>query len=153
MSRTYDPTPTAQGEPPHKRTTSLLRILVPLSLVLFLQTGCAANTPTQAYSAKTGPYYQDAQLCRARNPAKSPAPGADPAASLDRVGYLRCMNGMGYQQDAKTDPLLKALKVCQQGASTVSARGVKTVKPQTPAGLRDCLKHRGFPSAPAPATQ
>jgi hypothetical protein len=123
--------------------------------LLLLQIGCAANTPAEAVSQKTGPYYQDAQLCRARNPAKNLAAGADPAANLNTSGYLKCMNQLGYQQDAKTDPLLVALKKCQQqGTATVSARGATTVKPPSHSAVRTCLKQRGFPSAgkpPAPA--
>lgn len=119
--------------------------------LLLLQTGCAANTPSEAVSQKTGPYYQDAQLCRARNPAKNLAASADPAANLNTSGYLKCMNQLGYQQDAKTDPLLVAMKKCQQqGTATVSASGATSVKPPSPAAVRTCLKQRGFPSAGKP---
>lgn len=118
---------------------------------LLLQTGCAANSPTEAANQKTTPYYQDAQLCRARHPARTIAPGADPAASIDAESYLRCMNQLGYQQDAKTDPLLVALRKCpQQGTAAVSASGAKTMRPPTQAAVRECLRLRGFPSAGQP---
>lgn len=119
--------------------------------LLLLQTGCAANTPNAAVSQKTSPYYQDAQLCRAKNPAKPAAPGTDPAVSLNAPGYLKCMSQLGYAQDAKTDPLLVALKKCQQPAPAgVSASGVTTVKTPKPTAVRECLKQRGFPSAGKP---
>lgn len=122
-----------------------------LSTVLLLQNGCAANTPTQAANEKTAPYYQDAQLCRARHPARSLAANVDPATTVDSAGYLKCMGQMGYQQDAKTDPLLVALKKCQsQGTTSVSASGAKSTQPPTPAAFRLCLKQRGFPSAGQP---
>lgn len=122
-----------------------------LTTVLLLQNGCAANTPMQAAKAKTDPYYQDAQLCRAKNPAKGLAANVDPASAINSDGYLKCLNGMGYRQDAKTDPLLVAIRKCQsQGTTSVSASGAKTAQPPTPAAFRLCLKQRGFPSAGQP---
>jgi len=120
--------------------------------LLLLQTGCAANTPAQAMAEKTDPYYQDAQLCRSQNPAKMLPPGVDPAARVDEAGYLQCLNKRGYQQEAKTDPLLVAIKKCQQqgGSKTVSASGATTVKPPKPEEVRQCLKLRGFPSTHFP---
>ncbi len=120
--------------------------------LLLLQTGCAANTPQEAMKEKTGPYYQDAQLCRAKSPAKTLPAGADPAAHIDADGYLRCLNQLGYQQDATTDPLLVALKKCQDqgGTRTVSASGATSVKPARPEEVRQCLKLRGFPSTGFP---
>ena len=120
--------------------------------LLLLQTGCAANTPGQAMAEKTDPYYQDAQLCRSQNPAKILPAGADPAARVDEAGYLQCLNKRGYQQEAKTDPLLVALKKCQQqgGSKTVSASGATTIKPPKLEEVRQCLKLRGFPSTHFP---
>ena len=119
--------------------------------LLLLLTGCAANTPNAAVSQKTSPYYQDAQLCRAKNPAKPAVPGVDPAVSLNAPDYLKCMNQLGYQQDAKTDPLLVALKKCQQPAPAgISASGATTIKTPKPTAVRECLKQRGFPSAGKP---
>jgi len=120
--------------------------------LLLLQTGCAANTPTQAMAEKTDPYYQDAQLCRSQNPAKMLPAGVDPAARVDEAGYLQCLNKRGYQQEAKTDPLLVAIKKCQQqgGSKTVSASGATTIKPPKPEEVRQCLKLRGFPSTQFP---
>lgn len=119
--------------------------------LLLLQGGCAANTPNEAVGEKTAPYYQDAQLCRAKNPARTLPPGADPAANLDTDGYLRCMSQQGYQQDAKTDPLLVALKKCRQtGTTSVSASGATRTRAPSPAAVRDCLKQRGFPSTGEP---
>ena len=124
------------------------RLTALLAASLILQAGCAGTAPAQAVSEKTGPYYADAQICRAKNPAKALPPGADPAAAVDTTGYLQCMKGMGYQQDSRTDPLLVALKKCQQqGTPTVSASGATSMKPPTPAMVRQCLKLRGFPSA------
>jgi hypothetical protein len=61
------------------------------------------------------------------------------------------MNQLGYQQDAKTDPLLVALKKCQQPAPAgVSASGATTMKVPKPTAVRECLKQRGFPSAGKP---
>lgn len=132
--------------PPAWRRASYL-----LSTVLLLQNGCAANTPMQAAKAKTDPYYQDAQLCRAKNPAKGLAANVDPASAVSSDGYLKCLNGMGYKQDAKTDPLLVAIRKCQsQGTTSVSVSGAKTAQPPTPAAFRLCLKQRGFPSAGQP---
>jgi hypothetical protein len=132
--------------PPAWRRASYL-----LSTVLLLQNGCAANTPMQAAKAKTDPYYQDAQLCRAKNPAKGLAANVDPASAVNSDGYLKCLNGMGYKQDAKTDPLLVAIRKCQsQGTTSVSVSGAKTAQPPTPAAFRLCLKQRGFPSAGQP---
>lgn len=127
------------------------RLTALLAASLILQAGCAGTAPAQAISEKTGPYYADAQICRAKNPAKALPPGADPAAAVNTTGYLQCMKGMGYQQDARTDPLLVALKKCQQqGTPTVSASGATSMKPPTPAMVRQCLKLRGFPSAGQP---
>ena len=127
------------------------RLTTLLAASLILQAGCAGPAPAQAVSEKTGPYYADAQICRAKNPAKALPPGADPAAAVDATGYLKCMNRMGYQQEAKTDPLLVALKKCRQlGTPTVSASGATSVKPPTPAMVRQCLKQRGFPSSGQP---
>ncbi len=141
---------TFPSRPPAKRFPGPDTFGLTLLLTL-LQTGCAANTPTAAISQKTGPYYQDAQLCRARNPAKTLPPGADPATHVDASGYLKCMTQFGYQQDAKTDPLLVAFKKCrQQGTVSVSASGATAVKPPQPAAVRECLKQRGFPSAGQP---
>ena len=127
------------------------RLTALLAASLILQAGCAGTAPAQAVSEKTGPYYADAQICRAKNPAKALPPGADPAAAVDTAGYLQCMKGMGYQQDSRTDPLLVALKKCQQqGTPTVSASGATSMKPPTPAMVRQCLKLRGFPSAGQP---
>lgn len=121
-----------------------------LDLMLFvglLGTGCAANTPQQGLAEKTQPYYQDAQLCRAKSPDKTLASDEDPAAHVDETAYLTCMKQAGYQQEAKTDPLLTALKRCQkQGTKTVSASGEQGQVPPTPAAVRSCLKSRGFPS-------
>ncbi len=129
------------------------------SLSLFgglLGTGCAANTPKQGLAEKTQPYYLDAQLCRAKSPDKTLASGEDPAAHVDEAVYLKCMKQAGYQQEAKTDPLLVALKRCQkEGTRTVSASGEQGQVPPTPAAVRICLKSRGFPStgeAPAAKT-
>lgn len=123
--------------------------------LLLLQGGCAANTPSEAVSEKTAPYYQDAQLCRAKNPPPNLPSGADPAANVDTGAYLRCMSQLGYQQDAKTDPLLVALKKCRQpGTASVSASGATSTRSPSPSAVRECLKQRGFPSAgqpPAPA--
>ncbi len=127
------------------------RLTALLAASLILQAGCAGTAPAQAISEKTGPYYADAQICRAKNPAKALPPGADPAAAVEAKGYLQCMKGMGYQQDSRTDPLLVALKKCQQqGTPTVSASGATSMKPPTPAMVRQCLKLRGFPSAGQP---
>lgn len=115
--------------------------------LFLLQSGCAANTPAQARAEKIDPYYQDAQLCRSQNPAKMPPAGADPAASVDEAGYLQCLTKRGYQQEAKTDPLLVALRKCQQqGTKTVSASGTTGIKSPSPEEVRQCLKLRGFPS-------
>ena len=136
--------------------SSILHRLVPhplptLVLSLLLQTGCAANTPQQAMAEKTGPYYQDAQLCRAKSPLKPVPAGADPAVSLDSAAYLKCMSQFGYQQEAKTDPLLVALKTCQQqGTRTVSASGATQTRPPRPTDVRACLQQRGFPSTGFP---
>ncbi|MFN5744473.1 MAG: hypothetical protein ACK443_00045, partial [Methylococcaceae bacterium] len=91
--------------------------------LMVLQSACAANTPSEAVANKTRQYYQDAQLCRAKNPSKTADRSADPAASIDATGYLTCLDALGYHQEAKTDPFLKALEVCQQGTTSVSARG------------------------------
>jgi len=130
-----------------------------LDLMLFaglFGTGCAANTPKQGLAEKTQPYYQDAQLCRAKSPDKTLASGEDPAAHVDEAAYLKCMKQAGYQQEAKTDPLLAALKRCQkEGTKTVSASGEQGLAPPTPTAVRSCLKSRGFPStgeAPAAKT-
>jgi hypothetical protein len=118
--------------------------------LMLLQSACAANTPSEAVTNKTRQYYQDAQLCRAKNPSKTADRSADPAASIDATGYLRCLDTLGYHQEAKTDPFLKALEVCQQGKTSVSARGTRTVRPPSPTAFRDCLKQRGFASAGTP---
>lgn len=119
---------------------------------LLLYTGCAASLPpAQAVKEKTGPYYQDAQLCRAKSPITPLPAGADPATSIDSTAYLKCMTQQGYQQEAKTDPLLVAIGKCQQqGTKTVSASGATSVKPPSPMEVRDCLKLRGFPSTGTP---
>lgn len=118
--------------------------------LMVLQSACAANTPSEAVANKTRQYYQDAQLCRAKNPSKTADRSADPAAGIDATGYLSCLDALGYHQEAKTDPFLKALEVCQQGTTSVSARGTSTVRPPSPTAFRDCLKQRGFASAGTP---
>ncbi len=135
----------------HHRLAIALMLLTGL-----LGTGCAANTPKQGLAEKTQPYYQDAQLCRAKSPDKALPPGEDPAARVDQAAYLKCMKQAGYQQEANTDPLLAALKRCQkEGTKTVSASGEQGQLPPTPTAIRSCLKSRGFPStgeAPAAKT-
>ena len=123
-----------------------------LLTALLLYTGCAASLPpAQAVKEKTGPYYQDAQLCRAKSPTNPLPAGADPATSIDPTAYLKCMSQQGYQQEARTDPLLVAVGKCQQqGTKTVSASGATSVKPPSPMDVRDCLKLRGFPSTGTP---
>lgn len=125
------------------------RSLTSLILTLLLtQAACSANSPIQMHKEKTNPYYVDAQLCRAKNSSASPDSPLHPSASLDTTGYLACMQNLGYQQDSKTDPLIKAIALCQKGSVTYSASGTQGIRPQTPDGFRDCLKLRGFSSAP-----
>ena len=128
------------------RSLSCMTLSLPL---LLSQSACSANTPIQMHKEKTNPYYVDAQLCRARHPDTKADATPGIASTLDMEGYLTCMRHLGYQQDAKTDPLIKALELCRQGSVTYSASGAQGARPQTPDGFRDCLRLRGFGS---PAT-
>lgn len=109
-----------------------------------------ASTGTEARD-KTAPYYQDAQLCRAKSILKPLPEGLDPSTALDVEAYLRCMNQQGYRQDRKTDPLIVGLMRCQSLKSkAVSASGEVLYRAPSQSQMRVCLASRGFPSAGHP---
>jgi len=143
---------TAEGS--NRVLASKRGFLMPLCLVsgFFLSNHCLGDDPSQINSVKTTPYYHDAQICRGKNPGdKSTTSFPDLAASIDETGYLMCMEDLGYQQEASSDPLLRALVKCQKEVPTISAKGVKTLKPPTSAMFRDCLGQRGFSSSNYPS--
>jgi hypothetical protein len=111
-------------------------------------------------SQKTAPYYQDAQLCRAKSRLDPMPEGADPSISIDPQKFLRCINGMGYHQEAKSDPFMVALKRCfSEKRRSVSISGEEKLRAPSQAQVRACLATRGFlstgtppnPNAPADA--
>lgn len=90
-------------------------------------------------------YHQDAEGCRARSPLNATATargGANlavpPNADVDRPRFLACMQSLGYRQDAKSDPFLKALDKCQRVA--LKQRGADFDQ----SAFQSCLKQRGF---------
>ena len=127
-----------------------LVLFVSLSLVALTASADEDSAHSQARK-KTAPYYQDAQICRSRSKLDPLPEGADPAITIDASKFLSCINQMGYQQDAKTDPFLVAIQRCQaQRTKSVSASGEVAYKAPSQAQLRACLSTRGFPSAGAP---
>ncbi len=113
-------------------------------LGFFAQTMAIAQDNAAEARAKTEPYYRDAQSCKSKNPSKSGESLSIAEASVDETGYLMCMEDLGYQQEARTDPLLKGLVKCQQSVPNTSARGVTTMRAPTASVFRDCMKARGF---------
>ena len=127
-----------------------LVLFVSLSLVALTASADEDSAHSQARK-KTAPYYQDAQICRSRSKLDPLPEGADPAITIDASKFLSCINQMGYQQDAKTDPFLVAIQRCQaQRTKSVSASGEVAYRAPSQAQLRACLSTRGFPSAGAP---
>lgn len=123
-------------------------------LLAALSAGCAGNpSPHQATSKE---YYKDAQLCRAQNPiqpkARSNIGGnlsEDIVAGVDTGGYLQCMVRLGWKQEPKTDPLLKALDKCRKQAgqpatATAEPGGTQISSSLDKAAFRECMKQRGF---------
>lgn len=100
---------------------------------------------------KTAPYYQDAQLCRAKSVIDALPEGADPLTSIDPGKFIPCINKKGYQQEAKTDPFLVAVQRCRQHKMrSVSASGEHHFHSPSQAQVRACLVGRGFPSTGTP---
>lgn len=119
-----------------------------------LLAGCAGSRPS--HQATTTEYYKDAQLCRAQNPIQ-PKPRSNLAGNLsseivagvDTEGYLRCMARLGWKQEAKTDPLLKAMEKCRQKAGPPATASAEPGGTQIKSGLdraafQACMKQRGF---------
>lgn len=131
------------------------RAPAPLALALaVLLAGCAGSP--SAHQATTTEYYKDAQLCRAQNPIQ-PKPRSNLAGNLsseivagvDTDGYLRCMARLGWKQEAKTDPLLKAMEKCRQKAGPPATASTEPGGTQIKSGLdraafQACMKQRGF---------
>ncbi len=100
---------------------------------------------------KTAPYYQDAQLCRAKSVLDPLPEGADPATSIDPTKFIQCINQHGYQQEAKTDPFLVAVHRCRHHKThSVSASGEEQMHAPSQAQVRACMVSRGFPSTGTP---
>lgn len=132
------------------------RIAIPAGLALLalasLLGGCAENP----HQARTREYQRDSQICRAQHPLgpevrKVPdgTDSLDAVTGIDTENYLHCMERLGYQQDAKTDPLLKALSVCRRNAERTDAGSPR--KPGSPIDysvFRACLKQRGIEADP-----
>jgi hypothetical protein len=119
-----------------------------------LLAGCAGNQ--HSHQATKSEYYRDAQLCRDQNPIK-PKPrsniagnlSAEIVAGVDTDGYLQCMARLGWKQDPKTDPLLKALDKCRKQAghpatATAEPGGTQIGSGLDRAAFRECLKQRDF---------
>lgn len=75
--------------------------------------------------------------------------GQPPSGGVDTQGYLRCMTLLGYHQEPKTDPLLRALDRCRQLAAgpktaTASSGGVTISSGVNQVDFQDCMKERGF---------
>ena len=131
----------------------LLNRLHCLMLILALLVGGCAGTPSGATSDE---YYRDAQLCRAQNPLKSKARSnlagnlaGEIVIGVDTTHYLQCMARLGWQQDAKTDPVLSALKKCQRKAerpakATSEPGGAKLSASLDRTAYRECLRQRGL---------
>jgi hypothetical protein len=109
-----------------------------------------ASAHSQA-KQKTAPYYQDAQLCRAKSVIDPLPEGADPATSIDPAKFIQCINQHGYQQEAKTDPFLVAVHRCRHHKTrAVSASGEEQMHAPSQAQVRACMVGRGFPSTGTP---
>lgn len=142
--------PFDQGIPPHpsKRTGRLVSFT---GLLVFSLGAHAQESRGEDARQKTAPYYQDAQLCRARSAMKPLPSGLDPSTAIDVEAYLRCINQLGYRQDRKTDPLLVGLMRCHALKSkAVSASGEVLYRAPSQSQMRVCLAARGFPSAGHP---
>jgi hypothetical protein len=127
-----------------------------LSLLAFplasLLGGCAGNP----HQATTGEYYRDARLCHAQNLIKPKVRtniggnlSEDIVAGVDTANYLKCMDRLGWQQDAKTDPLLKALEKCREktGRQVTAAKepgGARLNPAPGRNAFQECLGQRGF---------
>lgn len=152
---------------PHSLFT-LGRASAAFSLALAaLLAGCAGTS--SSHEATRGAYVRDAQACQARNLIKPKVrtnlAGDLPAeivAGVDTPNYLKCMDKLGYHQDPKTDPLLRALDKCRKQAArpaTVTARSgsVGLSSDIDQAAFQACMRQRGFgsvtvePLQPAPA--
>ena len=109
--------------------------------------GCAENP----HQVRAREYHRDAAVCRAQNTLGPEAransgevPALDAEIGIDIGKYLHCMERLGYQQDAKTDPLLKALSICGKAAArTVSGSRDRPNADFDHAAFRACLQQRG----------
>ena len=145
-------TPSARINVTARSMTARVNLVLFLALSLIAHDIIAEEDSAHSQARKkTAPYYQDAQICRSRSKLDPLPDGADPATTIDASKFLSCINQMGYQQDAKTDPFLVAIQRCQaQRTKSVSASGEVAYRAPSQAQLRACLSTRGFPSAGAP---
>lgn len=112
-----------------------------LCLILY---GCGSQNVHNTHTQARGNYLRDAEQCWSRNP-QIEAIATSSLASPPEQLYLKCLNDLGYQQNAKTDPLLVAIRKCQSAGSQVfSASGEAYQSAATFATIEKCLVTRGF---------
>jgi hypothetical protein len=129
-----------------------------LGLALAALLAACAGNPKNSHEATEAAYHRDAQACQARNLIQ-PKPRSNVAGNLSEEisagvntpGYLKCMDQLGYRQDPKTDPLLKALDRCRKQAArpasaSAKAGGVELSSDIDQAAFQACMKQRGFGS-------
>lgn len=147
------PNPAAVRIPPCRQVFPLFA-----SLPALFTAGCGAGLAGRdGVPPDQHAYYRDAQVCHRETTIKPRVranigqgvsyrefdTGTDPAA------YLACMERHGWQQDAGTDPLLKALEVCREQArrpASATARNHRTRPAAYPdrAVFEECLRRRGL---------
>jgi hypothetical protein len=144
------PTEIATLSPPRRGLSSQFHRL---ALAFALLAGGCAGTSSRITSDE---YYRDAQLCRAQNFLNSKTtsrhqagtPSEEAIVGVDTARYLQCMARLGWQQDAKTDPVLRALEKCQRRAErrkvTAESGGAKPSVSLDQTAYRECLRQRGL---------
>jgi hypothetical protein len=123
-------------------------------LAFFLAAAVLAACTKSPHEALQNSYRQDAHQCRVQNPVKTQTrvnvggvTDLQQTVGVDTAGYLKCMQRLGYRQDVKTDPLLKAFQRCRTQATrtrAVTASGTQIGTTFDENAYRACMKQRGF---------
>ena len=136
---------------PLRLSVAIRRGSLPLVLAAAALSACA-ESPHQAI--RDTYHQQDSPACRAESalPGTASAKAAGdavipPYADVDRKKYLACIARLGYQHDPRTDPLLRALDVCQKAALSSRAVSATTGAIATRfdrGSFESCMRQRGF---------